>query len=120
MIHLVMLFMSYSSSIFFQGRGKPDLHSVKSVKVNAAKIYNLCNMSSFVQRLTELLEHPDADPDSFNEAMDAPIHTYIRRQYKERAELLLTLFSNGAADMDLRDGDHLTPLHLAAQVHACY
>ena len=77
-------------------------------------------MSSFVQRLTELLEHPEADPDSFNEAMDAPIHTYIRRQYKERAELLLTLFSNGAADMDLRDGDHLTPLHLAAQVHACH
>lgn len=69
-----------------------------------------------VQHLAELLALPSAVPDAINDAMDAPIHTYIRKQYRDRADLLLTLFSNSTADIDVRNGDYLTALHLAAQV----
>ena len=40
-----------------------------------------------VQHLAELLALPSAVPDAINDAMDAPIHTYIRKQYPGEAVL---------------------------------
>ena len=69
-----------------------------------------------LQRLAELLQLPGVDPTGTNDFRDTPAHTYIRRQYKDRAELLLTLFTHSRAGIDERDGDHHTALHIAAEV----
>ncbi len=51
---------------------------------------------------------------------DALIHAVVRRQVKERPELLLSLLTNSRAYVDLKNGKGMTALHIAVEVGILY
>ena len=68
-----------------------------------------------MQKLSKILSYSSCDPNARNTHGDTPLHTFAR---KKDSKLLCTLLCTVKdVDIDARDADDNTALHLAAQVN---
>ena len=49
----------------------------------------------------------------------APIHSIVKKERKDRLQLLLALLVHSNVDVNLMAHDGNTPLHMIIQVHSC-
>ena len=76
-----------------------------------------------LQELREALTKNDVDPNARNSEQNALIHSMVihtikgKKQKKTRMQLLVTLLTFADVDIELKNGDGHTALHLAVMVH---
>lgn len=70
-----------------------------------------------IQKVLPYLKSQDIKPNMTNEHGDTPVIVYVKNHVKNRMEYLRAIFYNQKElDLDARDWDGNTPLHIAAMV----
>ena len=86
-------------------------------------MYGMCCVHVFLtpqlQQFKKALQGTHTDINDKTSSGNAVIHSVIERTFgnrRERVEFLLTLLTYTHADVNLTNGNQMTPLHLASQV----
>ncbi len=98
------------------------LHAYKHVDVIMTSV-SACsnckvvtNYTPTVQVLMDLLHRPGVRVNHRDENLNAPLHSLVRSNRKDKLDLIITLLTHSDADVNLKGDDEMTPLHFAVQV----
>ena len=80
-------------------------------------IYVRLSVTALFQYLAAILERSDLDVNTLDRKTgEAPLHALVKKDRKDRINLVLVLLINSNADIHLKTSRGLTPLHLAVEV----
>ncbi len=64
----------------------------------------------------ELLRRPRIRVNYRDENLNAPLHSIVRSNRRDKLDLVITLLTHSDADVSLKGDDEMSPLHFAVQV----